>query len=115
MSPRFDAGSVVKRIASRRCSAAAIDTVVFPTPPLPPIRMTRRPARESNASFTVTSVDADAALFVLAAAGLPGHLFLARADVAQGLEHLRLLHRVLRLAPLAELHAQLQPDHPLLP
>src|SRR5437016_13829146 len=86
MSERFDAGSVVKRIASRKCSAAAIETVVFPTPPLPPIRMTRRPARESNASFTVASVDADAALFVLAAAGLPGHLFPPRADVAQGLD-----------------------------
>src|ERR1043165_4436513 len=111
MSPRFAAGSVVKRIAPRIRCAAAIATVVFPTPPLPPIRTTRRSARASNASFTVARVDPDAGLFVLvAAARLPGHLFLPRADVAKGLEDLRLFDAVLLLRNLAELQPHLLHD-----
>src|ERR1051326_1933741 len=116
MSPRFDAGSVVNRIASRRRSAAAIETVVFPTPPLPPIRTMRRPARESNASFTVASVDADVRLVALVRGGsLTRHLFAPRPDVAQRLEHLLLLGRVLLLGTLPGLQPHLQLDQPLLP
>src|SRR4051812_25647194 len=96
MSERFDAGSVVKSSASGKRSAAAIATVVFPTPPLPPIRTTRRPARESKASFTVASVDADAGVVAFVRArGLPRHLLAPGADVAEGLEHLLLLDHVL--------------------
>src|SRR5438445_6117977 len=117
MSPRFEAGSVVKRIVRCPCArwrAMAQATVVLPTPPLPPTRTMRRPARKGErrsmndgatagssfidrpSSFSVAGVDADPAL-VLVAFGrhLPRHFLAPRADLAEGGEHLRLLAAVL--------------------
>src|SRR5437660_1563303 len=123
-SPRFEAGSVEKRITSRvsaKCSAAATEIVVLPTPPLPPNRTTRRDASESSASangqrpaanlFSVAGVDADAALvLVLVGGDLAGHLFLPRADFTQRGEHLPLLARVLLLGDVAHFQHHLQLD-----
>src|SRR6266568_2378667 len=100
-----------------------MDSVVFPTPPLPPKRRTCRDARESNASangerpmangsLPVAGVDSDP-LGVLAL--IAGDLFLPCANVAQRGEHLRLLLRVLRLGDIADLEHHLQLDETLLP
>src|ERR1051326_8771126 len=116
MSPRFDAGSVVNRIASRRRSAAAIETVVFPTPPLPPIRTMRRPARESNASFTVASVDADVRLVALVRGAAPTPPpFAPRPNPAHPLEPLLHPARVPPPENPPDPQPHLQLDQPLLP
>src|SRR5712691_408243 len=123
-SARFDAGSVVKRMVSRdslKWSATATETVVLPTPPLPPKRSTRREPRRfsasangerrsANGSLAVAGVNADPALFLLAR-----DLFLPRANVAQRLEHLLLFLGILRLGDVADLQHHLQLDQPLLP
>src|SRR5262249_7394588 len=128
-SPRFEAGSVVKRmvgLALAKCSAAAMEIVVFPTPPFPPIRRMRR-SRELNASangkrpaanesLSVAGVNPYAALFLIAISGVvAGHLLLARANVAQRLEDLFLLLRILRLGDVAHFEHHLQLDQTLFP
>src|SRR5438874_2633848 len=92
-----------------RCSAAATESVVLPTPPLPPNSSTRRDTSESTASangarrtansFPVAGVDADAALVLFLLVGhLARHLFPPGADVAQRGEDLRFFARELLLA-----------------